>query len=172
MRAVALAGEMGSGKSVVAEHLRTAHHFQVRGFGDVVRSEARGRGISTDDRTALQDLGQVMMATLGARWMVERVLQPATSALAVDGVRHVDVLDALTAEHPDLVFVFLSADVESLDLRWQSRGDASDRARAAAHPVEAELSALYERASLVIRTDNFSPGQIADIIAAAARSDV
>ena len=172
MRTVALAGEMGSGKSAVAGHLRAAHGFQIRGFGDVVRAQARARGIPSDDRIALQDLGQELVETLGAAWMVERVSQPPSSKLVIDGVRHVNVLDALVEGHPDLVFVFLSADPESLDRRWHGRGDTGERAVAAAHPVEAELAALYERASLVIRTEDFAPAQVAEVIAAAARSHV
>ena len=170
MRTLALAGDMGSGKSTVAEALAATHGFALRSFGEVVREEARSRGFDPTRRQVLQDLGQELFTAIGAGGLVDRVLIPASSQLVIDGVRHLEVLLELRARIPDLVFVFLSAADESLDDRWTERGDEAERAESARHVVEAEVTDLRSMADYVIQTEHFEPARIAEMIAAAAES--
>jgi dephospho-CoA kinase len=160
---------MGAGKSSVADQLKARHQFSIRSFGDVVRAEATARGLAADSRTVLQDLGQELISSIGPKGMVERVLARSSTRLAIDGVRHPQVLTELTARLPDLVFVYLVASDDSLSQRWRSRGDQASRPAVSGHAVEAEVAQLQNSASLVIRTEAFSPEAVADVIASAAR---
>lgn len=168
MTSIGLAGTMAAGKTAVCDALRRDHGFRVLGFGDVVRAEAEARGLSTSDRSVLQTLGQSLIADIGPRGMVDRLLADADGNIAVDGVRHVAVLDCLRDRLPNLAFGFLFADDAVLDRRWSTRGEGTTREVASSHQVEHDLADLRDRADIAINTGTVNATAIAKILVTAA----
>lgn len=91
--------------------------------------------------------------------------------MVVEGVRHLDVLEALSELLPDLVVAYLTAPPEVLDERWALRGTTDPRDVATRHQVERELYLLRDRASIVIDTARISARTAADVIGLVARSE-
>lgn len=170
MRAIALSGMMAAGKSTVCSHLHSDHGFTVLAFGDVVRAEADRRGVDRSNRAALQSLGQALFHELGANGLVDHLLVDINEDVAVDGVRHLAVLERLRDRLPTLVYAFLQADHAVLDRRWQLRGDSVARIQVATHEVEAELRELRDRADVVFNTGSLTAPTIAAMLSTGSGS--
>lgn len=167
MRPIVLTGPMASGKSSIARQVADECDARVLSFGDLVRAEAERRGLA-EDRSTLQNLGQELFASEGPLGMSEMLLEDRRADVIVEGVRHVQVLEALNELLPDLVFVYLTAPASVLDERWSTRGAVAPRRDATAHAVEAELSELRELAAISIDTSQVEVSRAARIILAAA----
>lgn len=160
---------MAVGKSTVARGIAEQNDGLLLSFGDLVRSEAQRRALD-GDRATLQELGQRLHAAWGPRVLSEALLQQRRADIVIEGVRHLDVLEALRELLPDLVVAYLTAPPEVLDERWVLRGATDPRAKATRHQVESELTLLRDHASVVIDTAQISANVAAEMIAVAARS--
>jgi adenylate kinase family enzyme len=158
---------MASGKTTIARHVADEIGGSVLSFGDLVRSEAQRLGL-TGDRATLQGLGQRLFSTLGPLGMSKMLLQDCGATPIIEGVRHVQVLEALNQLLPNLVFVYLTAPASVLDDRWATRGTPNARQDATAHSVEAQLNQLRDRAAIAIDTSQVGVSQATQIILAAA----
>lgn len=99
--AVALSGRIGAGKSTLAECLAQRLGAPAVGFGSTVRAEAARRSV-VSTRESLQELGQSMLESLGAEAfsllaMREAGVEPSDLPLVIEGVRHVEVYEALSS---------------------------------------------------------------------------
>jgi hypothetical protein len=150
---VGITGKRGSGKTSLAKLLETEWGFAFASFGDVVRAEARGRGLGNDLHT-LQRLG----ATLIAEWGWPRFCAATLSAwtgdrhVAVEGVRHeaaVDGLSALAAD--DFLLVFVDLPDDQRGTRLHARGAAGETGLAGDRgETEREVDSLRTRSHLVV----------------------
>lgn len=161
--AIALSGPMAVGKSSVARALAADYGLTVLSFGELVRAEARSRQQS-EDRPALQELGQRIVRDWGPTEMVDRLLAGRREDVVIDGVRHLSVLVALKDRLPQLLYVFLHTDEAELARRWTQRGDLDRGPDVKTHGVEQELSQLQASATASLNTSEFSPDALAQII--------
>lgn len=144
---IAISGRMASGKTTLADALAAALDGATKSFGDYVRHLAAQNGGSTD-RGRLQEIGQSAVE-IDAMSFLERFFQWASpdhsSAVILDGLRHVSVRDALrhhaAQRQLSLTFVHVEADDERRYGRLRSRGD--DDATLAAY--EAHISEMDAR---------------------------
>src|SRR5258708_6747088 len=95
---VALAGAIGSGKSVLSHRVSERLHWPRISFGDYVRKIAERNRRDAGDRSVLQQLGQALVVT-NVEDFVDKVLAEANwrerGNLILDGLRHVEVRQVL-----------------------------------------------------------------------------
>ncbi len=126
--AIGLSGQIGSGKSTISRNLAQAMKCKQASFGEYVRWLARERGLFLDRRT-LQDLGQDMLELIGAEQFCIDMLQQQVphfvpgERLVVDGVRHLEVAEALSRMLRPSVFllVYMKVDERVRSQRIASR---------------------------------------------------
>lgn len=146
-----LAGEIASGKTTLAEALRDSFvgSAQVE-FGEVVRRQVSEAGMEPS-RQSLQDMGQSLVA---ADWpsfvaLLAGGVAGDPDVLIIDGIRHVQALDALRAQFPNrrTVLVFLDSDDRQRQARLAERGED---ASSLSHPVERAIEDVRNIADLVL----------------------
>ncbi|TDX04021.1 AAA family ATPase [Kribbella sp. VKM Ac-2566] len=167
MRAIILAGPMAAGKTTIGRIVAAETDCLMLSFGSLVRQEAQRRGLP-DDRVTLQGLGQTLLETLGARGMSEALVASHRTNVIIEGVRHVEVLDALLEMLDRPLFVYLTAPTAVLDSRWNDRGATLQRDDATDHVIESEQAGLQARAAITIDTSQMPASTASRIIAAAA----
>ena len=160
---VALSGSMAAGKTVVAQGVARQLGMKVVSFGDLVRREATAVGIP-HTRAALQDLGQQIHDNLGPIGMVEALTATLQGAFIIDGVRHLDIAEAIRDSYPGSYHVHLFATLKDLTQRWEQRGDDGSLDRAREHTVETDLDHLRNRADLVVNTSRCTAETVTDIV--------
>lgn len=149
---------MGSGKSFTASAVAKRLDGQRRSFGDAVRVEAKRRGLG-DDRTALQDLGNVLIGEGWARFveLVMETVDHTDDIVVIDGIRHRDAISALRAvaggRNVGVVFVTASPEVRISRLVERDGMTREAARQAMAHPNEREVDSLIDLADLVVDTD-------------------
>lgn len=154
---VGVAGGIGVGKSEFARALAMALGGAATGFGDMVREAALSRGISLD-RDNLQVFGAALKTELGDDEFARRALVRlhTDGPAVIEGVRHVEIADALArvAAPRKFMLIFLDADT---DLR-QGRitnvrpDDAARLSTLGQHSTEKQVldGSLRHRADLVL----------------------
>jgi len=147
-------GGIASGKTSISMKVAEQLGWKWASFGDLVREEARLRGLS-HERRVLQNLGQAL---------VERELHTFCAAMlrslnwelgrngVIDGIRHREVLLELrriaAPARVDLIHLF--ADVDTREHRIEDEGDSSIR-KVEDHEAESQSRAiLVEYSSLVV----------------------
>lgn len=152
---IAIAGPAGAGKTTLAEALCRSLGAVPASFGDFVRAEARRRGL-LQERTALEDLGQSLLKKYGAPGFTAHVLARSTNntqaTVVVDGVRHLEVWDALAAMAPAHLLVYLELPLSERQARVATRDrvTADSLERAMSSRMEVEATNLRQRADLVL----------------------
>lgn len=155
-----LAGQIASGKSTIARALALAMRCSQVSFGRYVRNRAKEAGYDEDRRT-LQDLGQDLLNERGTEQFCIDVLRSEAPEfvpgmdLIVDGVRHVEVADALTSlTHPSrFALIFIRVDERTRQRRLELREgeDPMTLRQADEHETERDVGrALLGRASLTL----------------------
>lgn len=155
---IGVAGGISAGKSTFVSALSAETNAAVTGFGAYVRDEALKSDLDVTSRDVLQALGEKLKNDLGAPEFVRRVLLRATPSdgrVIVDGVRHVEVAEALElASAPRrFVLVFLEADEQTRTVRSAARAaDALRLRELASHSTELQVhdGSLRARASLIL----------------------
>lgn len=153
---VAFSGEIGSGKTTLSDAVAKSLGWPRVSFGDYVRQVARKRGIS-QTRESLQKVG-VSLIDEGweafCRSVLAQVHWTAGQSLIVDGVRHVEALQALgqitTPSTVLLVLVQLSA--RERESRLAEKGCTTKQVnRWASHPTEIQIqTTLPEIADFIV----------------------
>lgn len=156
-----LAGQIASGKSTVAKAVAAAIPCPHVSFGNYVRSVAKRKQIY-DDRNALQDLGQYLLETKGAEQFCIDVLDSEApdyvpgDDLIIEGVRHVEVTEALTRLVYPAAFALVFVLVDDLTRRQRlalrdGKGDAVNLAKVDSHATERQVHGeLRNRADLAL----------------------
>ncbi len=159
---ICLSGRIGSGKTSVSIALAAARNAATASFGAFVRTVAIARGLDANRREVLQDLGANLITEHGHEWLCREVVAAANwkqdRDLVVDGVRHVDVFDAIKRISAPtttlLIYLQLESEME-LAVRTGSRGILPDaRARLEQHSTEHDvIQALPSLADLVVSAE-------------------
>ncbi len=167
-RLIALAGPLGSGKTVIADRLAQALGGQRRSFGATVREIAAERGLP-ENRSTLQALGDTL---IDEGWDVfcRRVVgTPTGEFTVVDGIRHVGAVDALRRRfsNSELVLVFVDAPYERRRDRICARDgiDSASFDAAASHRNESEVDAVRVLAEIVVENDGEDDGKLDRLVA-------
>jgi len=153
---VAFSGRIASGKSTLSAAFASSMGCPRVGFGDFLRTEAARRRLG-QDRDTLQAIGEEWVAADPdglCRAVLGRALWQGGSALVIDGVRHVGILDRLTTlvSPSPLKLIHVSTPEEIRIARLQSRGEnATLLSRHDAHSTEHDVtSELPRRADLLL----------------------
>ena len=101
-KVVAFSGPIGAGKSGISKALADSLGWPRISFGDYVRDYALKNGRDAEDRGTLQALGQLLVLA-DAEGFVRDVLKTKqwTCGLVLDGLRHVEIRQALLQELKD-----------------------------------------------------------------------
>jgi cytidylate kinase len=162
-----IAGQIGSGKSSLARELCKRLNGKLISFGSFVRSEANRRGIRID-RAALQRLGEDLIAELGPDEFVRQVLysDSITSSIVIDGIRHVEIWQAIRSIAPGSILVYLDVPDEIRIARLQQRDnlDIDSIKLAMLHPMEKNIPLLRQYSNLVLFDDSIE-SMVAHVIA-------
>jgi cytidylate kinase len=167
---IAIAGPIGSGKTTITTHLSARLGWPHAAYGDLIRSIATNRGLTTD-RATLQHIGTELIA---AGWdaLTRQILTQACWApgepLILDGLRHLGAAIALTktvAPLPTIV-IYLDTTAAIGTARAHHRDQLSNNAthHDERHPVELDLPAVRNQADLVLTTTDTTPATIVDYI--------
>lgn len=123
---IAFSGAIGTGKSKISTALGQRLHWPRTGFGDYVRSYARANGKDPDDRATLQALGQALVLT-DVDGFVAKVLSQVewmeSGNLILDGLRHVEVRQALLQQLRDVAVLKLVHVTVDEDTRLERAGE-------------------------------------------------
>lgn len=121
---IGLAGPNACGKGEVARYL-AQRGFAPHSLSDVVREEARARGLTTE-REDLIRVGQDLRRAEGPGVLAERLLPRLEPRAVVDSVRAPAEVEVLRAGRPDFRLIAIDAPVEERWRRAIARGRAGD----------------------------------------------
>lgn len=162
--AIALAGQIGSGKSTISRAVAETLRRPLVSFSAEVRAAAVARGLPSG-RKGLQELGEILIAE-GWDSFCSGTLAQAGNSLTppiIDGVRHQDAIQSLRkllAPTP-IVIVFLDVPKERRVSRLIKRGQTiQEIEKADQHPTEAELPLVRAEADLLLIND----GSIEEVV--------
>lgn len=155
-----LSGQIASGKSTIATALARVIGCDHVSFGKYVRTVASERGYD-ESRQTLQDLGQHLLESRGAEGFCLDVLASQAprfvpgNDLVIEGIRHTDVVDALSFLVQPSVFalVFVRVDERTRRNRLALReGEGNtDLKTADKHSTEQQVRrAMQGRAALTL----------------------
>ncbi len=98
---ICVTGMPGSGKSVVVEGIAEEFGYPVLSMGDVVREEARRRGVKRDLKSMMkfakrlrEEMGPAAVAELTSR----RIRNMSSEVVVIDGVRSLDEITRFSKE--------------------------------------------------------------------------
>jgi len=97
---IGISGRVLSGKSTLAKLLASSLNAKLASFGDYVRSVAVKQGKNSEDRTILQEIGEVLVKTDPKSFcqaVLDSVHWDKDCSLVVDGFRHLEVLNEMKA---------------------------------------------------------------------------
>lgn len=165
---IGFAGKMGSGKTTVSSMTAQSLGWARVAFGDYVRSVARQRGLD-DSRETLQALGESLLEKdregFSRAVLAQTDWRPGHS-LVVDGIRHVQIADALRrlVEPARFLLVLISTDDELRQSRLHQRDDGGRESleQAEMHSTEIQVQSLLPRIADLILDGNLSPRAAAD----------
>jgi len=153
------AGPIGSGKSALSDKVAKILGWRRVSFGDYVKRIAKQRGLA-GGRNGLQILGEELISSGGWYCFSLDVLQSGGwslgTSLVVDGIRHLEVLDALKSiVSPGVVLlIYVSAPDTSVRLHRTRLLSANQLKRLDAHSTEIQVqTVLRTHADLVVGQD-------------------
>lgn len=153
---VALSGAISSGKTTAARMLEQ-RGFRYARFSMVLDDELRARGI-IPDRTSRQAIGMEIHETKGQQWLCHRVVEriAGADAAVIDGLRWPEDRSFLIERFGSrLIHVHLEASAEIRARRYVAEcGQGRSFAEAEAQPVEAAVSDLGRRTSIVLSNES------------------
>jgi dephospho-CoA kinase len=170
---IVLSGRTASGKSTLAKALAQALNGTAGSFGGYVRHLVEQSGGDAADRKTLQDLGQELVegdpSDFTARFLKFSGYNPTTSALVVDGLRHLSILKSLKEmiQTPDTFFL-IYVDITDTDryARLKGRGHTNAEIdKIEKHPSEIDvLQGLAEAADLRVEGNLPTSDQVNTVV--------
>lgn len=155
---LAFAGGIGSGKSKLSLEVASILGWQRLSFGDYIRNYALQYGLD-QSREMLQQLGENLIAKLGwekfCKDFLEKGNRVGDQSLIVDGIRHIEVLEALKKilSPNKILLVFISLPFEERFSRVAERDkiEKSNLRKYDSHSTEVQInSSLFKVADLII----------------------
>lgn len=157
--ALAICGQIGSGKSTVSNFVVEEFGFRVVSFGHYVRHQLVQKDLPIT-RDSMQNAGDYLYQSLGAAGMVDGTLAHygvhANSTVVFDGVRHSKVLTAIRQKTNKALAIYLDASRNERFSRCQKKQGHSlqfeDFKRIDGHPVESGIPDLAKLCDLKVDT--------------------
>ncbi len=125
---ICVTGMPGSGKSVVVEGIAEEFGYPVLSMGDVVREEARRRGVKEDLKSMMEfakrlreEMGPTAVAELTSR----RIRNVSSDVVVIDGVRSLDEIARFSKEG-SVIIVAVHASPRTRFERLVRRGRPDD----------------------------------------------
>jgi len=150
------AGRIKSGKTTISQAVAESLQWPRASFGEYVRSIAESRGLDPKSREQLQDLGESLIAESWPRFC-QRVLDASGwkpgNPVVVDGIRHVEAIDHVTAIVAPLPFrlVYVRVPPQVQAARLLESDAARNLAAVESHSTETDVKdELPKRANLVV----------------------
>jgi tRNA uridine 5-carbamoylmethylation protein Kti12 len=156
-RIVALSGPAYSGKTTLADALRTDLCAGVVRVRELIADAAKG-----SDRPALQLAGMELEEGTTGGWIAAAIPLFSHETIVVDSVRTPDQIRALE-EITSTVVVYLAAAATTCEKRFRHTRDPADRSIAFSALVEGEPPGLVEiraTADIVVATDEMDIGEV------------
>lgn len=151
---IGVAGQMGSGKTVIASEICKLYDASKVSFGDFVRAEAIRRNI-TPERSSLQLLGETLIKEFGYANFVEIVLTftKISPIMVLDGVRHVEIWKTILSFSSQSILVYLDIPLSTRLNRIKARDNLDDNLIrvAMSHPMEINIPLLLPLADIVLQ---------------------
>lgn len=122
-QALLLIGPIASGKSTFGHLLSVELSWPLLSFGTYVRDQAERRGIPLDSRDELERLGARLIIAHGHDRLLRDLLaaQDSVEQVVLEGVRHIDMLQAVRRLYPAVTSVYLDVGSERRYERWLLR---------------------------------------------------
>jgi adenylosuccinate synthase len=159
-RVVLLSGHIAAGKSTLAESLVERYGASLIKTRELIERVAEERDIATDNRAAMQDLGERLDTETGGGWVGEAVSRfiaglPEGSLVVIDGVRIAGQIESVRdAVSGRVDHVHLQASPAELAARFVARGDTDATfAEAQSNATESAVDGLAQDADITIDTD-------------------
>lgn len=111
LRCLGLTGSNSAGKGVTAEHLVARHGYTALSLSDVVRDEARARGLPPE-RDVLIRIGNELRRAGGPGVLAERIADQLVLPAVVDSIRNPAEVEVLRRRVPGFVLVAVEAPPE------------------------------------------------------------
>lgn len=157
--AVSISGQIGSGKSTVVDELAKLHGWDIVSFSKYVRYQAASRNLPAT-RKSYQLLGQKLFVELGPYQFLKDAIEfnmCSSRGVLFDGIRHVEIVQALRRLYPKCIVVFLDVTDLIRFSRFTSRSAAHDRTLSfeeflglSLQPVESEILEIKNLADLCV----------------------
>jgi dephospho-CoA kinase len=124
-----LAGKIASGKSTLSSSFAKEMGWHYASFGDYVRSVARQRGLDDSQRETLQQIGASLVAENCegfCRAVLEQAKWQPGESLVIDGIRHLQVKEALEkmVAPSEFILTYISVDEQVRRQRLHNEGIA------------------------------------------------
>jgi shikimate kinase len=166
---IAFAGPIGSGKTTISRALAKKLHSKHASFGDHFRAMASRLGHNPSERAVLQRLGEEQVG-LSPESVCRELLnayewKPTDGTIVIDGVRHLEILSALTnAVAPlDVFLVYVQRDNMRSTLLSTKVGK-QNMELFDAHSTELQNNILRSAADIVVSAEH-EPALIIDRVA-------
>jgi adenylosuccinate synthase len=176
---VVLSGQVGAGKSTLAQRLAAGYDGRRFSTRELMARIATDRGDALpEERKAMQDYGRKLDHETQGRWVADAVASlvrsnPDMTLIVVDAVRLVDQVDVLRESVGRPVYhVHLRASRQVLSDRYHQRGNASGLKELATFAeverdaTEANVGALADDADIIIDTERSAPEDVVTRVAA------
>ncbi len=127
---IGLTGPKASGKGVIADFLKSKG-FTYFSLSDIVREEARNRGLANYTTKQLQDIGNELRLKFGnsvlADRIIEKVKHTQNNRFVIDGIRNpAEVMAFKTAFNENFILISITAPREKRFQFMLSRNRPSD----------------------------------------------
>jgi dephospho-CoA kinase len=159
MKAIAVSGRIGSGKSSVVRRLSSRHGWGTISFGAFVRSEVVRLGLKPS-REELQSVGESLFRTHGPEGILRAAIEathPDTQVHLIDGIRHVTVWDAVQSTYDESLLIFLDASERERYRRFLTRLDPAEATPSFEaflvidrQPIEQGIDGLRDKAGAIL----------------------
>lgn len=155
---IVLVGEIASGKTEVAEQLKSAYGIMSVSTRDCVRELTQTEDFGTGDRLSFQEQAARLVSTEQglqalADVIAERVSKSRVNQVIIDGVRNIGTVSRLRRKFPDLLLLYIEAPKDRAyeffclrSKRSPSPVVMAEFRAARNHPVEREVPLLKYRA--------------------------
>jgi len=161
--AIIIVGEICSGKTTLAELLSNEMSMPLVSFGKYLRAVYDIPGDTPVERKRLQDIGDNLIRTDPEAFLkaVIDYFSDKSKTLVFDGIRHLQIFDAVFKMAINSYSAFLDIDYETRFHRYLIRENLQDSvssrdefSKISHHPVEVEIGAIKNKCDILLNSSN------------------
>jgi len=129
IKAVAICGQIGSGKSFISNQLASIYQWDIVSFSKYIKHVANSRSLPPT-REVYQKLGNELYTALGPHIFLKNTLEfnkPSSVVHLYDSIRHLSIIEAIQDNYSARIVVFLDVTDEIRYARYSSRASREDK---------------------------------------------